>query len=55
MAKQMTFVARWGSACRMAFNGNKFLEQHPQFDWMNRLLEDRPSQPWTVFKVGEAK
>ncbi len=55
MAKQMTFVARWGSACGMAFNGDKFLEQHPQFDWMKGLLEDRPSQPWTAFKAGEAK
>jgi Phospholipase B len=55
MAKQMTFAARWGSACGMAFNGHKFLEQHPQFDWMKGLLEDRPSQPWTVFKSGEAK
>jgi len=53
MAKQMSFVARWGAACGMPFDAKKFLEQHPQYDWMNGLLKDRPSQPWTVFKAGE--
>jgi hypothetical protein len=53
MAKQMSFVARWGAACGTPFDAKKFLEQHPQFDWMNGLLKDRPTQPWTVFKAGE--
>jgi Phospholipase B len=53
MAKQMSFVARWGAACGTPFDAKKFLEQHPQYDWMNGLLIDRPSQPWTVFKSGE--
>jgi len=55
MAKEMSFVARWGSACGLPFNANKFLEDHPQFDWMNGLLKDRPTQPWTIFKAGEIK
>jgi hypothetical protein len=55
MAKQMSFVARWGAACGMPFDSKKFLEQHPQYDWMNGLLKDRPAQPWTVFKAGENK
>jgi hypothetical protein len=53
MAKQMSFVARWGSACGLPFDAKKFLEQHPQYDWMNGLLKDRPTQSWTVFKAGE--
>jgi len=53
MAKQMSFVARWGAACGTAFDANKFLEQHPQYDWMGVILKDRPTQPWTVFKAGE--
>jgi hypothetical protein len=53
MAKQMSFVARWGAACGTAFDANKFLDEHPQFDWMKDILKDRPSQPWTVFKAGE--
>jgi hypothetical protein len=53
MAKQMSFLARWGSACGMAFDAKKFLEEHPQFEWMTGLLKDRPTQPWTEFKAGE--
>jgi hypothetical protein len=55
MAKQMSFVARWGAACGTPFDAKKFLEQHPQYDWMDGLLKDRPTQPWTVFKAGENK
>ena len=53
MAKNMSFLARWGSACGMAFDAKKFLEAHPQFEWMTGLLKDRPSQPWVEFKAGE--
>jgi hypothetical protein len=55
MAKQMSFVARWGSACGTPFDAKAFLGKHQQFDWMNGLLVDRPSQPWTLFKSGEIK
>ena len=55
MAKQMSFVARWGSACGIPFDAKSFLEKHQQFDWMNGLLKDRPTQPWTLFKSGEDK
>jgi hypothetical protein len=51
MAREMSFAARWGAACGTAFDAKKFLEQHPQYDWMEGLLKDRPSQPWTVFRV----
>ena len=46
MAKQMSFYARWGAACGTAFDADKFLEAHPQYDWMKGLLKDRPSEPW---------
>jgi hypothetical protein len=55
MAKQMSFAARWGSACGTPFDAEKFLEQHPQFDWMARILKSRPSQSWTEFQAGEKK
>ena len=53
MARQMTFAARWGSACGTAFDAAKFLDLHPQFDWMHDILQSRPSQPWAVFTSGE--
>jgi hypothetical protein len=53
MAKQMSFSARFGSACGKPFVAEKFLDAHPQFEWLTGLIKDRPSQPWVVFKVGE--
>jgi hypothetical protein len=53
MARQMSFAARWGTACGRPFFAGKFLAAHPQFDWMTGLLQDRPAQPWTNFKAGE--
>ncbi len=53
MAKQMSFLARWGSSCGTPFDAKKFLEDHLQFDWMSGILKDRPAEPWTEFKAGE--
>jgi hypothetical protein len=53
MAKRMAFAARWGSACGRAFDAQKFLADHPQFDWLEGLLKDLPSEPWVEFTAGE--
>ena len=55
MAKQMSFSAKWGSACDISFDAKDFLKKHPQYEWMNGMLKDRPAQPWTIFKAGESK
>jgi hypothetical protein len=55
MAKRMSFVARWGSACGRLFDAEKHLRDHPQFDWMESLLKDLPSEPWVEFTAGESK
>ncbi len=53
MAKRMSFVARWGSACGTPFDARQFLKDHPQFKWMKDILQSRPSEPWTEFTAGE--
>ena len=53
LARQMSFDARWGTACGRAFDADEYLRKHPQFDWMQGILQSRPSQPWTPFKAGE--
>ena len=53
MAKQMSFAARWGSACGTAFDARKFLAAHPQYEWMRDILQSRPSEPWAIFTAGE--
>lgn len=55
MAKQMSFLGRWGSACGMAFSAKGYLQKHPQFDWMADILKDRPAEPWVKFTAGERK
>ena len=55
MARQMSFIARWGLACGMPFDAKAYLEAHPQYDWMSGLIKDLPTQPWTVFTAGEMK
>jgi hypothetical protein len=54
MAKKMSFSGRWGSADGTAFDAEKFLADHPQFDWMEGLLKSRAAQPWVDFTAGEA-
>jgi hypothetical protein len=51
LAHEMKFLARWGSACGTPFNAHDFLAAHPQFDWMDGILKDRPRQPWTEFAI----
>lgn len=53
MAKRMAFSGRWGAACGRAFDARKFLQEHPQFDWLEGLLKDFPAQPWVEFTAGE--
>ena len=55
MAKRMTFAARWGSACGRAFDAPKFLQEQPQFYWLEGLLKSRPAQPWVEFTAGEKR
>jgi hypothetical protein len=53
MAKNISFSARWGSACGRTFDGAKFLKEHPQYYWLEGMLADRPRQSWTTFTAGE--
>jgi len=51
LAKQWKLWAKWGSSCDIGFDAKKFLEQHPQYDWLNGYLKDLPAEPWTVFPL----
>jgi hypothetical protein len=53
LARQMSFLGRWGCADGRPFLAEKFLREHPQYDWQRGLLKDRPTQPWTLFRIGE--
>jgi hypothetical protein len=51
MAKDMSFVARWGTPSGMPFDASAFLTAHPQWNNLAGYLKDRPTQPWTQFKA----
>ena len=53
LAKQMSFLARWGSADGLPFKAEEFLHQHPQYDWQRGILKDRPTQPWILLRSGQ--
>jgi len=53
MAKRMSLAARWGSGCGRVFDAKQYLHDHPQFDWLEGLLKDLPSEPWVEFVAGE--
>ena len=55
MAQNWTIWAKWGSSCDIGFDAEKFLKNHPQYDWQKDYLKDLPVRPWTVFPSGKMK
>jgi hypothetical protein len=53
MARRLAFDARWGTACGKSFDATKYLDAHPQFDWMKEILKSRPTEPWVQFQAGQ--
>ena len=55
MAKNMSFLLRWGNACGMPFDKNKFCDENREWAYLRPYLEDRPQQPWTMFSITNAR
>ena len=51
MAKNMSFLLRWGNSCGIPFNKNKFCDENAEWDYLRPYLEDRPQQQWTEFSI----
>jgi hypothetical protein len=51
MAKNMSFLLRWGNSCGIPFDKNKFCDENRQWAYLRDYLIDRPQQPWTVFSI----
>jgi len=51
MGKNMSFMARYGASCGMAFNAEEFCNKRRQWAYLKPYLQDRPTQPWTLFKT----
>jgi len=53
MARNMVLQARAGHPCGEDFIADKFLKEHPEFDWQRPILKDMKGNPWAEFKAGE--
>jgi hypothetical protein len=51
LAKQMSFIGRFGNSCGIPFNKDEFCKQHRQYEKFCPYLHDRPSEPWTEFAI----
>jgi len=51
LAKKMSFIARFGSSCGIAFDKKEFCKKHIQYENFCPYLRDRPSEPWTEFEI----
>lgn len=49
MAEDMSMWGRFGRADGAPFDAEEFLRIHPQWNWQEGYLANRPSQPWTEF------
>jgi Phospholipase B len=51
MAKNMSFLVRWGNSCGTSFNVSQFCNKNRQWKYLEPYLHNRLSQPWTVFSI----
>jgi hypothetical protein len=53
LVKQGRFEGRWGRACGLPLNVDRFLEEHPQYEWLRGYMRDRPEQPFVTFPYAD--
>lgn len=51
LARNMSFVAKYGSSCDIPFDREKFCNKHHQWMHLKPYLKNRPAQPWTTFTI----
>jgi hypothetical protein len=49
MIRGMSFLAKYGSSCKISFNAHEFCSHHSQWGHLEPYLLNRPYQPWTLF------
>ena len=54
LARNMSFAAKYGSSCDIAFECEKFCNKHRQWIHLKPYLKDRPAQPWTTFTINDS-
>lgn len=55
LAKNMSFICKYGSSCDIPFNKDEFCREHRQYEKFFPYLKDRPTQLWTLFSSSKLK
>jgi hypothetical protein len=55
LAKNMSFIGRFGNSCGIPFVKDEFFKKHRQWDKFRPYVKDRPTQPWTEFGITNVK
>jgi hypothetical protein len=53
LAKNMSFIARYGNSCGIPFKKDEYFKKHRQWAKFQPYVHDRLSQPWTEFSVNK--
>jgi hypothetical protein len=53
LAKNMSFIARYGNSCGIPFYKDAYFKKHRQWANFQPYVNDRLSQPWTEFSVNK--
>ena len=51
MARKLSFIGRFGSACGRNFDASEHIRKYPDFKHWAPVLRDFPSQPYTLFAI----
>ena len=51
MAKNVSFMGRYGNSCGIPFNKEEFCGKHREWAYLKPYLHDRPQQPWVLCAI----
>ena len=51
MAKNMSFMGRYGNSCGTPFDKEIFCNEHREWGYLKQYLHDRPTEPWTKHEI----
>lgn len=54
LAKNMSFMGRFGNSCGIPFIAKEFFKEHRQYEKFEPYVRDRPAQPWTEFTISSS-
>jgi hypothetical protein len=54
LAKNMSFIGRFGNSCGIPFIAEEFFKEHRQYEKFEPYIKDRPTQPWTEFTISSS-